>query len=65
MGDILFARLLLVFSLVLPNLVCANVAVVNVSGAVVRGMKAGTGLGEPLNELVIGVGEGADEEPDP
>ena len=28
-------------------------------------MKAGTGLGEPLKELVMGVGEGADEEPDP
>lgn len=65
MSTNLFARLLLVFNLVLPNLVCAKVAVVKVSGAVVRGMKAGTGLGEPLNELVMGVGEGADEEPDP
>lgn len=46
-------------------MVCAKVAVVKVRGAVVRGMKAGTGLGEPLNELVIGVGDGADEEPDP
>lgn len=31
------ARLLLVFSLVLPNLVCANVAVVNVSGCARNG----------------------------
>lgn len=39
-------------------------AVVNVRGAVVRGIKAGTGLGEPLNELVIGVGDGAEEDPE-
>ena len=55
------ARLLLVFSLVLPNLVCANVAVVNVSGVVVLGMKAGTGDGDPLKELARGVGDGADD----
>ena len=36
---------------------------VKVSGAVDLGMKAGTGLGEPLNELVNGVGDGADEDP--
>jgi len=61
----LLARLLLVLSLVLPNLVWAKVAVVKVSGAVVRGMKAGTGLGEPLKELAMGVGEGAEDEPEP
>lgn len=56
----LLALLLLVFSLVLPNFVWAKVAVVKVSGVVVRGMKAGTGDGEPLKEL-LRVGEGADE----
>lgn len=61
MGDILLALLLLVFNLVLPNLVCANVAVVNVSGVVVRGMKGGTGEGDPLNELPKDVGDGAEE----
>lgn len=54
------ALLLLVFSLVLPNFVWAKVAVVKVSGVVVRGMKAGTGDGEPL-KLLLRVGEGADE----
>lgn len=61
MGDILLALLLLVFNLVLPNLVWANVAVVNVSGVVVRGIKAGTGEGEPLKEFPTDVGDGADE----
>ena len=56
--------MLLVFSLVLPNLVCANVAVVKVSGVVVRGIKAGTGEGDPLKPgppLPRDVGDGADE----
>jgi hypothetical protein len=44
----LLARLLVVFNLVLPNFVCAKVAVVKVSGAVDRGMKDVTGLGDPL-----------------
>lgn len=55
-----FARLLLVFSLVLPNLVWAKVAVVNVNGVVVLGMNEGTGDGDPLNELGRDVGDGAD-----
>lgn len=57
----LLALLLLVFSLVLPNLVWAKVAVVKVSGVVVRGMKVGTGDGEPLKELAMDVGDGAVE----
>lgn len=36
-------------------------AVVKVRGVVVRGIKAGTGDGEPLNELAMDVGDGADE----
>lgn len=36
-------------------------AVVKVSGVVVRGMKAGTGDGEPLKELAMDVGDGAEE----
>lgn len=54
LGTHLFARLLLVFSFVLPNLVWAKVAVVNVSGAVDLGMKVGTGLGELLNGVGVG-----------
>lgn len=65
MGDILLALLLLVLSLVLPNLVCAKVAVVKVNGAVDLGMKLGPGLGEFLKELDSGVGDGADDEPEP
>ena len=64
-GKYLLALLLLVLSLVLPNFVWAKVAVVNVRGAVVLGINAGTGLGEPLNEFVNGVGDGADDEPEP
>lgn len=49
------ALLLLVFSFVLPNLVCAKVAVVKVSGVVVLGMKAGgMGDGDPLKEWEVG-----------
>jgi hypothetical protein len=44
----LLARLPLVLSLVLPNFVCAKVAVVKVSGAVDLGMNDVTGLGDPL-----------------
>lgn len=64
MGDILLALLLLVLSLVLPNLVWAKVAVVNVRGAVDLGMKLGPGLGELLKELESGVGDGAEDEPE-
>lgn len=59
----LLARLLLVLSLVLPNLVWANVAVVNVRGAAERGRKGGgggAGLGEPLKG--VGVGEDCAED---
>ena len=45
MGDIRLARLLLVLSLVLPNLVCAKVAVVKVrGGAAGRPRKGAAGV---------------------
>lgn len=56
------ALLLLVFNLVLPNLVCAKVAVVKVSGVVVLGINDGTGDGDPLYEFVSDVGDGADDD---
>lgn len=56
----LFARFELVFNFVLPNFVCANVAVVNVIDAWDLGKNEFVGAGLVVMPLFLNVGLGAD-----